>query len=279
MTTPPYQLPFNREPIVSQDGTVSRVWYRFFRALFNGTGAGVPLGTAATENTGTSGHTLPFLDGANLWSGIQTIGAGLLKLAGATSGSTILNATAVASGTITVPAATDTLVGKATTDILTNKSLDSGDGTNTVNGRQLVGSATNDSASAGNIGQLIESEVLSGAAVALTTATPADITSISLSAGDWDVWATVVTAPAVGTTTANYRGWISTASATPPTSPNKGANFYSDAALAANGLVSFPVGFRRISVAAGTTVYLSTQVAFAVSTMGAFGYLGARRRR
>ncbi|NKJ03147.1 hypothetical protein [Rhizobium sp. SG741] len=30
------------------------------------------LGTAATQNTGTSGTAIPFLDGANTWSGVQT---------------------------------------------------------------------------------------------------------------------------------------------------------------------------------------------------------------
>lgn len=44
---------------------------------------------------------------------------------GSTSGNTTLKATAIASGTLTLPAATDTLVGKATTDTLTNKTLTS----------------------------------------------------------------------------------------------------------------------------------------------------------
>lgn len=34
-------------------------------------------GTACRENTGTSGHTLPFLDGANSWSGTQTFAAAI----------------------------------------------------------------------------------------------------------------------------------------------------------------------------------------------------------
>jgi hypothetical protein len=34
------------------------------------------LGTAATQNTGTSGHVLPYLDGANTFSAAQTIGDG-----------------------------------------------------------------------------------------------------------------------------------------------------------------------------------------------------------
>jgi hypothetical protein len=54
----------------------------------------------------------------------STLGSGTLVLAGTTSGSTTVTATAVAgTTTLTLPAATDTLVGKATTDTLTNKTL------------------------------------------------------------------------------------------------------------------------------------------------------------
>jgi hypothetical protein len=45
--------------------------------------------------------------------------------AGSTSGNTTVVASAAASGTLTLPAATDTLVGRATTDTLTNKTLTS----------------------------------------------------------------------------------------------------------------------------------------------------------
>ena len=56
----------------------------------------------------------------------STLGSGTLVLAGTTSGTTTVTATAVAgTTTLTLPAATDTLVGKATTDTLTNKTLTS----------------------------------------------------------------------------------------------------------------------------------------------------------
>lgn len=60
-------------------------------------------------------------------SGIFTFGSpsnvGKLRIAGASSGNTTVDASAAASGTLTLPAATDTLVGRATTDTLTNKSI------------------------------------------------------------------------------------------------------------------------------------------------------------
>ena len=62
--------------------------------------------------------------GLNVGSGKTITLAGTAKFAGSTSGTTTVQATAVAgTTTLTLPAATDTLVGRATTDTLTNKTL------------------------------------------------------------------------------------------------------------------------------------------------------------
>lgn len=56
-------------------------------AAANGTFAGtiIGLGTAAFKNTGTSGNTVPLLDGVNTWSGIQTFSANPSVTGGAIS--------------------------------------------------------------------------------------------------------------------------------------------------------------------------------------------------
>jgi len=84
---------------------------------------------ARTNATGTHtlgstplalGSTVTTVAGLTLTS--PTIGTSAV-INGTSSGSTTIQAAATASGTLTLPAATDTLVGKATTDTLTNKTL------------------------------------------------------------------------------------------------------------------------------------------------------------
>jgi hypothetical protein len=56
--------------------------------------------------------------------GLPTIGSGGASFAGSSSGFTTLQPAATASGTITIPGATDQLVARATTDTLTHKTID-----------------------------------------------------------------------------------------------------------------------------------------------------------
>jgi hypothetical protein len=83
-------------------------------------------GTAPLINVppvGTSGSAVPFLNGANTWSGTQTFTDTTIQVAGTTSGATGVKATAIASGTLTLPIGNDTLVARTSTDTLTNKTL------------------------------------------------------------------------------------------------------------------------------------------------------------
>lgn len=147
----------------------------------------------------------------------------------------------------------------------------------------LIGTTTNDNAAAGSVGEYISSTVLVGSAVSLTTSTTTNVTSISLTAGDWDVWGVINYALAAGTTITTLTGSINTVSATNPTVPGFGSYVLDvwrsgSEIVGASNLIR-PLGTSRISLASTTTVYLLARAAFTVSTMTAYGLIGARRVR
>lgn len=151
----------------------------------------------------------------------------------------------------------------------------SGDG-----GIPLQGTNTNDDAAAGYVGEFVESSVEFGSAVAATSGVPLNVTSISLTAGDWVVWGSVFNAPASGSLLTNFLGWVSTTSATLPTRPNGGAIMeIGRPSPTADDYYGLPVGMRRITLPSTTTVYLSARVTMTVAGQSIYGYIGARRIR
>src|SRR6185437_2731836 len=191
-------------------------------------------------------------------------------------------------GTLTLPAATDTLVGKATTDTLTNKTFNStGTGNTlqesgvTVSAGQYPGETTTGSATAGNVGEYIESVVAVGSATALTTATGKTVTSISLTAGDWDVSGNIGYNTAASTSVTFFHSTISLVTNVVDQLVGR-ENMMSMAATVPGALspaFQFPVGPVRMSLSGTTSVFLVAQASFTVSTLNAFGIIRARRIR
>jgi len=99
-------------------------------STYGGTGNGFTKfsGPASSEKTFTlpnASDTLGALGTVGTWTAAQSFDSTKFILKGSTSGTTTVNAAAIAgTTTLTLPAATDTLVGKATTDTLTNKTFD-----------------------------------------------------------------------------------------------------------------------------------------------------------
>lgn len=141
----------------------------------------------------------------------------------------------------------------------------------------IKGTTTNDNAATGIVGEFVSSTVLVGSAVAITpSGTQTNITSISLTAGDWDVFGNIVYAPA-GVPT-QFASAINTTSATLPTAPAGGYNYAASTAYPIASTQAFTLSTSRLSLASTTTVYLVGFAVFA-STMTAYGFIGARRVR
>jgi hypothetical protein len=197
--------------------------------------------TARFATPGPIGSTTP---STGAFTTLNSTGGALNGTLGATTPNTVAATTITASGTIT-PAQ--------------------------VAG--IVGTTTNNNAQAGSVGEYITSSVPSG--VSLTNSTAANITSISLTAGDWDVWGSITFTGASSVTT-NLLSSINTTTATSAAAP-----FVNTMALAypTNGAYTLIAPTQRFSLAATTTVFLVANQAFSAGTVTAGGYVSARRRR
>jgi hypothetical protein len=135
-------------------------------------------------------------------------------------------------------------------------------------------------AAAGQIGEVISNNVVSPG-VTLATGTAVNITSISLTAGDWDIsaeiWLTVGTGAVSG-----MQAGLGVVSATVPSvsaiNTSRIALNVSGGLTASAGLVQ-SLRPCRASLSAPTTYYLTVLAVFPSGTTTAYGNIWARRAR
>lgn len=155
---------------------------------------------------------------------------------------------------------------------------DNSGGVNFILGRgKYPGSNTSAAAATGNLGQIINSEVLVGAAVSVSNNTATNVAFIDLPPGRWVVHGNVQTLPAGTTIQQRQIVWIHTTSATLPTAPGKGAYQDQFLTMAAGNGCAMATGTRILEVNSTTRVYLETFIGFTTSTMQAYGYIEAIR--
>ena len=135
----------------------------------------------------------------------------------------------------------------------------------------IVGTTTNNNANTGSVGEFVTA---TSSSTSISTATPTNIISISLTAGDWDVSGTACVTP-----TATVSQWvlgISTTSASIPAAPNiTSMNAVSNTGAA----YCLPVMPIRESISSTTTIYLVGQTLFSSGTATTIGVIRARRIR
>lgn len=144
----------------------------------------------------------------------------------------------------------------------------------------ITGTATNDNATAGDIGEHQSASVAAGSVGSWSSGTVQNITSVSLTAGDWDVSGVVAWSGNGLTGIGGVSASIATSSGTEPTAPDPGRATVTAFPVSDRG-ISMPVGPTRMSLSATTTVYLTGSIRFTGSTTAptAGGVIRARRVR
>lgn len=140
----------------------------------------------------------------------------------------------------------------------------------------IIGTTAADNASAGDGGEFISSQITPGSPVSISNNTPKNLTSIVLTAGDWDVYANVTFLQAATTTATIIIAGINTTSATLPDSSLYSILHLTFGTATTQGIVA---PYQRINVNTNTTTYIVAQCTFAVSTMTICGGIYARRAR
>lgn len=143
---------------------------------------------------------------------------------------------------------------------------------------EISGTTTNDDSAAGFLGEYTDSDVASGSAIALTTNVAKTITSISLTAGDWDVTGVIGFAEAATTKLDHLSGSISLTTDTDGAENADTGHSYA-ANVSANPTQTMPLPTVRFSLAGTTTIYLIAHAIFTVSTCEGWGTIRARRVR
>lgn len=152
----------------------------------------------------------------------------------------------------------------------------------------FIGVATNSSANTGSVGELLGPISRSSPGTALTSATPVAVgttTSITLTAGDWDIHAMVGFLPASSTSITQLVLAVNTSAALPagneavPAGGIVRQTISSAATIPGANPISYSLAPYRVSVATTLTLFLVAQATFTVSTLTTFGSMEARRIR
>jgi hypothetical protein len=127
------------------------------------------------------------------------------------------------------------------------------------------------------IGGRIVSNVAVGSAVNLSTGSPANVTSIALSIGTWQVAGSVAFNGGSATTRTYELAWSNTTSATYPGSPQaiSNNNPLTPVGSVTDDAYAIPTSFYTLGAAA--TAYLGAQAGFGTSTLKAYGAITATR--
>lgn len=139
----------------------------------------------------------------------------------------------------------------------------------------IIGTTTNNNANTGSVGEFVTATVATGSALSTANNTPKTVTSISLTAGDWDVWG-VVDWNLSGVTST---WWEASISGSTNTIGSQDQFTSWNLGNAANNVQSIPTPVCRLSLSTTTTEFLVQNSAYSGGTVTVYGSIFARRVR
>lgn len=143
---------------------------------------------------------------------------------------------------------------------------------------QVVGTATNDNASAGNVAEEITTTV--GATTVGTSAQWSDLASLALTAGDWNAYMQILAIPNGAAVTGSVIGIGTVSGNNQPGSGSQPFDLISIPNPAAGTMPNVAAFFRkRISLTGPATVYAKGQFTYTVATPKSLITFWAERRR
>ena len=144
----------------------------------------------------------------------------------------------------------------------------------------IIGTTTNDDAPSGSVGYFASNDT-TASPTALTTNTLTNVASISLPAGDYDVFGYVGFEPANTTNIVTLFGFSNSVSASFPSSNIATMQYGGSTGVVpqSGNSIRFSIPTVRYSLASTTTIYLTVRGTFSVSTLTGWGAIHARVRR
>ena len=144
---------------------------------------------------------------------------------------------------------------------------------------EIIGSTTNDSAAGGSVGQYVSGQRTAASATSVTNLSNTTITSISLTAGDWDVFGNVFFIPGASTTIKYLEVWTGTNTTTPDDSKAAVFSFVSAGSLIPAPGIGQEAPYQRFSLSGTTTILVNIRASITGSSGTACGFISARRIR